>query len=158
MAHVVSAQRRIAARKRIRAAALTSVRHRGSIHYTQGGARWDFIRRRRKPWQIANYADCSAHATWLHWTATARVWGTHDYVNGASWSAGYTGTQWNRGRRLRRPGLVGDLVFYGWSRGIPTHVATYIGGGLCVSHGSEVGPIIVRWNYRPVTGVRRPLF
>jgi hypothetical protein len=157
VAHVTTARRRVSALKRIRRAALHTVRHRGAIGYTQGGRRWDFIHHRCKPWQHANWADCSAHATWLHWTATARVYGTYDYVNGYRWAAGYTGTQWNHGIRLRAPKLVGDLIFYGWRNGIPTHVATYIGGGLAVSHGSGVGPIIVRWNYRPVTGVRRPL-
>lgn len=156
--HVVSARRRVQARKRIRAAALHTVRARGAIGYTQGARRWDHIRYRRKPWQHARWADCSAHATWLHWTATARVYGTYDYVNAYRWAAGYTGTQVNHGKRLRKPSMIGDLVFYGWSRGIPTHVATYIGGGLCVSHGSSVGPILVRWNYRPVTAVRRPLY
>lgn len=135
------------------------MRHRYSIHYTQGWRRWDGIRLRKPPWKFPYYADCSSHSTWLHWTAVSRPrrGGYRDYVNGSGWRAGYTGTQVNHGIRLRRPSLVGDLVFYGGSRGVPGHVATYIGGGLCVSHGSEIGPILVRWNYRPVVAVRRHL-
>jgi cell wall-associated NlpC family hydrolase len=152
-----SAKTRIAARKRIRAAALLAARKRSSIHYTQGWRRWDFIRLKKPPWKWANYADCSSLATWLHWTATARIYGTKDYVNNAGWRAGYTGTQTRNGRRISKPSLVGDLVFYGGSYSVPGHVAIYIGNGLVVSHGSESGPHILRWNYRPVMQVRRYL-
>jgi hypothetical protein len=156
---MLTARQRVRARKRIKAAALLSVRHRGSIHYTQGWRRWDGVRLRKPPWKFPLYADCSSHSTWLHWTAVSRPrrGGYRDYVNAAYWRAGFTGTQVNHGIRLSRPSLVGDLVFYGGSRGVPGHVATYIGGGLCVSHGSEIGPILVRWNYRPVVAVRRHL-
>lgn len=143
----------------MKAAALQSVRNRGAIHYTQGGARWSFINRRAKPWQFTRgYADCSSITTAFHWTAVARVYGTRDYVNGAWWRYGYTGTQVNHGKRLSKPSLVGDLVFYGGSRGVPGHVAMYIGRGMVVSHGSEIGPIVCRWNYRPVVAVRRHLY
>jgi cell wall-associated NlpC family hydrolase len=74
-----------------------------------------------------------------------------DVVNGANWNYGYTGTQLNHGKPVRKWAhkRVGDLIHY---RG---HVAIYIGGGLVVSHGSEAGPLICRWNYRPVIAIRR---
>lgn len=156
---MLTARGRVAARKRMKAMALLCVRHRGSIHYTQGWRRWDLIRLRKPPWKFPLYGDCSSITSGFHWSAVSRPrkGGYRDYVNGAGWRAGYTGTQVNHGRRLSRPSLVGDLVFYGGSRGVPGHVAMYVGGGLCVSHGSEIGPILVRWNYRPVVAVRRHL-
>jgi hypothetical protein len=147
---------RVAARKRIVRAAWLSYNHRGSIHYTQGGGRWQGIGygRRGKRGQFPNYCDCSSHSTWLLWDATHDRH-LRDFVNGASWRAGYTGTQTRHGVRIRRPSLVGDLVFYGGSYWVPGHVATYVGRGRVVSHGSEAGPLIVPWNYRPVQQVRR---
>lgn len=151
----LSPRQRILARRRIKRAALRAARYRWVIHYTQRGRRWDFIRGRCAPWQHAYYADCSALATWLHWTAVARVYRLGDFVNGAGWQAGYTGTMVQHGVRISRPRLVGDCVFYGGTRSVPGHVAVYIGNGLVVSHGSEAGPMLVPWAYRPVNQVRR---
>lgn len=151
----LSARQRVAARARLRVAAVHVARNRGAIHYTQRGRRWDFIRNRCRPGHHAYYADCSALSTWLLWTSTARVYGIADFVNGSSWAAGYTGTMVRHGQRIRRPRLVGDCVFYGGTRWVPGHVATYIGGGYVISHGSEAGPMIVPWAYRPVNQVRR---
>jgi hypothetical protein len=154
----LSYAQRVAARKRLKRAALLVARRRGVIHYTQSSRRWDFIRLRRRPSRgsIAYYADCSSLATALIWDACrVRERGLRDFVNGAGWRAGYTGTMVRHGARIGRPRLVGDCVFYGGSRSVPGHVALYIGNGLVVSHGSEAGPLIIRWNYRPVVGVRR---
>lgn len=147
---------RAQARQRVKKAALHVASQRAGIHYTQGARRWDFIRGRCAPWQRASYADCSALSSWLLWTGTARVWPRmRDFVNGAGWRAGYTGTMIQHGVRIPRPTLIGDCVFYGGTRGVPAHVALYIGNGLVVSHGSEAGPMILRWNYRPVNQTRR---
>lgn len=145
---------RYAARKRVKRAALLAARHRGVVHYTQGASRWQGIssRRRAKDGQYPNYADCSSLATWCHWDAT-RIYGLGDYVNGANWKYGYTGTQVQHGKPVALNRLLtGDLVFYG--RG-PSHVAIYIGGGKVVSHGGESGPLILPVQYRPVHSCRR---
>lgn len=149
-------RQRVAARARLRAAAVHVARNRGSIHYTQSALRWSFLRQRCAPWQHARFADCSSLASWLHWTATTRVHrGVRDFVNGQSWGAGYTGTMVQHGIRIARPTLVGDCVFYGGTRSVPAHVAVYIGAGQVVSHGSEAGPMILPWAYRRVNQCRR---
>jgi cell wall-associated NlpC family hydrolase len=49
-------------------------------------------------------------------------------------------------------------VFYGnQGAGIAEHVAVYVGNGMVISHGSEAGPFLLRWDYRPVNEVRRYL-
>jgi cell wall-associated NlpC family hydrolase len=53
-----------------------------------------------------------------------------------------------------RAAKVGDSVLYG-PRPTFEHVATYIGGGLVFSHGSEAGPFKLSAYYRPVAMVRR---
>lgn len=150
--------KRIMARRRIKRAAMLSYRYRGSVHYTQGAARWQGISRRRRgrKGQYPNYADCSSLATWCYWDAVID-YGCRDFVNGAGWQAGFTGTMVRHGKRIPRPRNVGDLVFYGGSLSLPSHVAIYVGRGLVVSHGSERGPLLVPWNYRPVMQVRRYL-
>jgi hypothetical protein len=128
--------------------------HRSVVHYTQGSLRWQWRWRRAAQGEYPNYADCSAYSTWgLHEGTLPYRLG--DYVNGAGWSAGYTGTMVQHGVRISRPALVGDCVFYGGSYSVPAHVAEYIGNGLVISHGSEAGPLVVPWNYRPVNQVRR---
>jgi len=148
---------RIAARKRIVRAAWLGYQHRGAIHYTQRARRWAISTgRRSKRGQYPNYADCSAYATYLLWDAT-HDHHTRDFVNGAWWRAGFTGTMVRHGVRISRPALVGDCIFYGGSYWVPHHVAVYIGNGRVFSHGSESGPYILRWNYRHVTQIRRYL-
>jgi cell wall-associated NlpC family hydrolase len=146
------------ARNRVKQAALLGLRNRASIHYTQAaGPRWQGINKglesRRR--QFPNYADCSSFATWCLWNALHVAFGLEDHVNGAHWKAGYTGTLLTHGKRVRFRKKRGDLVIYG--HGFPGHhVAIYIGGGMVVSHGSEAGPLYLRWNYRPdVMQVRR---
>jgi len=151
----LGAKKRRTVRRRLRRTALNAARNRGAIHYTQGFRRWDGIRlHRRGPGHYPNYADCSALASWLLWDAFKHVRMNNDIVNGARWTGGFTGTMLRHGKHLSRPTLVGDCVFYGsWPNG--SHVAIYIGNNLVVSHGSEAGPLIVRWNYRSVLAVRR---
>ena len=95
--------------------------------------------------------------TWCWWNALTNVDGmdTKDVLNGASWSAGYTGTLLSHGRKVsdRKPG---DAVLYG--RGFPgSHVAMVAENtNMVYSHGSEAGPFFVPWNYRSdVMQVRR---
>lgn len=106
--------------------------------------------------------NCSSYATWCHWDAT-RSLGLGDYVNGAHWQAGFTGTQVGHGKQVTSGWLLkGDLVFYGGSFSVPGHVAIVVKGGpvrtaLAVSHGSEHGPHLVKATYRPIVQIRRYL-
>ena len=142
-------------------AALEGVRERADIHYSQMLAlRWSGIDRKLLKTQPP-YADCSAYATWLMWRARVKVRGNAgaDIVNGQSWTAGYTGTQIQHGRkhrsttssRLYKAGRT--LVFYGEGAAI-SHVAIYVGNGMVVSHGSEAGPLLLPFNYRKVREAR----
>lgn len=133
--------------------------HRGVVHYTQSGMRWQGIRNRLRAadGRYPNYADCSSMATWALWNALTAVagMGFRDIVNGSGWSAGYTGTMASHGKWVSAGELMpGDCVFYGG--GFPYgHVTMYVGGGMCYSHGSEIGPNYVRVNYRPISTCRR---
>ena len=44
--------------------------------------------------------------------------------------------------------IPGDLIFYGPSWGSTSHVTINVGGGMCVSHGSEGGPYYTPYDYR----------
>lgn len=151
-------RQRIWTRRRIKRAAMLGYRKRGSIHYTQGVSRWSGIRlkRRSSKGQYPVWADCSSYVTWCYWDATAQ-YKIRDFVNGQNWKAGFTGTQVRYGKRIKKPALVGDLVFYGGTSLTPAHVAIYVGGGKVISHGSEAGPQYLKWNYRSVNQVRRYL-
>jgi hypothetical protein len=129
------------------------MRHVPEIHYTQGPRRWDGINQHLTvlKGQFPRYADCSSMATWLLWDAMHRPYGVRDLVNGVNWTAGYTGTQITRGKRVVHDSSlkVGDLIFYGdQGGGVPKHVAIYIGAGKVFSHGSEAGPFILPLDYR----------
>ena len=150
-------RQRVAARKRIVRGAWLGYNHRGVIHYTQRRQRWAISTgARSKRNQYPHNADCSAYASYLLWDATVDHH-LRDFVNGAFWRAGFTGTMVQHGIRIPQPTLVGDCVFYGGSFWRPNHVAVYIGHGRVFSHGSEAGPFILPWNYRRVVQVRRHL-
>ena len=160
MAKLTRAQRK-RARSRAAQAALLARSHKGSVHYTQGAARWSGIARRRNSARgdYPTAADCSAFATWCLWNALYLTYGEPDTVNGARWQGGFTGTQIAHGRRIAPSKmLAGDLVFYG-SGSTPTHVAICVGKRdgktMVVSHGSEAGPLYLPWNYRRVIQCRR---
>lgn len=131
-------------------AAMVGYQNRYSIHYTQSPLRMWGVRYHVMPPNFPHYEDCSSFSTWCYWVAKAAD------PNGLNYNLeGYTGTLINHGTRLldwskKRPG---DLVFYGWSRGIPTHVAIYVGNGRVVSHGSESGPLLLNFNYRGITSI-----
>jgi putative peptidoglycan binding protein/NlpC/P60 family protein len=133
-------------RKAIVATALFGARNKYSIHYTQSWLRMYGVRNKIKPPGIPRYEDCSSFSTWCYWVAGAAD------PNGLGYSGfGFTGTLASHGRRVSTP-KPGDLVFYG---PYPhSHVTIYIGNGMCVSHGSEIGPIVTRYNYRPVAQIR----
>lgn len=130
-------------RARVVNAAMFGYQHRASIHYTQSASRMYGVRHRIKPPRIPIYEDCSSFATWCYWIASAAD------PNGLGYNgAGYTGTLIHHGRRVSASNMKpGDLVFYG-RYSIPSHVAIYVGSGRVVSHGSEVGPLLISWNYR----------
>lgn len=145
------------ARKRAVISAHVGLDNAPAIHYTQGPLRWTGIKEHRRAYrgEFPNQADCSAFTTWCLWDATLR-YHLSDFVNGQHWQAGYTGTQQQHGARVRGRKLPGDLVFYGdQGAGVAEHVAIYVGGGLVISHGSEAGPFLLRWDYRAVAEVRR---
>lgn len=125
-----------------------------AIHYTQDyRARWSAINpfRRIVKGQFMSSGDCSSTDTWLLRNGLYRAGFHPDVVNGQSWTAGYTGTMINHGRRVVHDENLrfGDQIFYGdQGGGVPEHVATYIGGGLVFSHGSEGGPYILHLDYR----------
>lgn len=127
--------------------------HKSIIHYTQGPSRFEGIVTKRTHLHntFPKHCDCSATHTWLLWDAIARPYGVRDLVNHANWLAGYTGTMYKSGKAVKHDSnlKVGDGIFYGdQGGGIPEHVATYIGGGIVFSHGSEAGPYILRLDYR----------
>lgn len=131
----------------IEATAMVGYMNRYSIHYTQSGLRMQGVRNHILPPHFPSYEDCSSFSTWCYWVAKALD------PNGLGYNGqGYTGTLINHGKRVYTAG-VGDLVFYGWSRGIPSHVAVSVGYGRVVSHGSEIGPLLLPIGYRPITSI-----
>lgn len=152
---------RARARRLVRQAAYVGLANAQGMHYTQGPQRWSGIDTNRRHYrgEFPAYSDCSAFATWCVWDATRR-YRPQDFVNGAGWKHGYTGTMQDHGRRVgaREKMLPGDMVFYGdQGGGVAEHVAVYVGKGLVISHGSEGGPYLVHWRYRPVAETRRYL-
>lgn len=150
---------RIRVRKRIVVAAYTCLHHSARMAYSQRPDRWVGITKRRRSYkgEVPETSDCSSSSTWEVWDAVQRYWPLPDFVNGENWRGGYTGTMQDHGRRLgkRERKLPGDMVFYGdQGGGVAEHVATYVGRGLVVSHGSP-GAHLLQWDYRPVNEVRR---
>ncbi len=145
--HLTKAQR-IGARDRAMRAAALGVLHNAHISYTQGQDRWDGIRRRCRAskGQFPHSADCSSFTTWCLWDALL-LYDAPDIINGSSWTAGYTGTQLQHGKRVTGAVMRGDLAIYG--TGAPgEHVAICIGNDLVISHGSQAGPMKLKLHYR----------
>ena len=125
----------------------------GDVHYSQAANRWNGIASRKlilQPGRVFPfYGDCSSTATWLLWNGLSHSFGRPDDVNGAHWTAGYTGTMASHGKLVHHDSQikVGDLVLYGPP---PTfeHVAVALGGGMVFSHGSEAGPFKLPIDYR----------
>lgn len=133
-------------RAKIVAYATFGYNQRYKIHYTQGPQRMYGVKHKTRPPGIPVYEDCSSFATWTHWGAGAKD------PNGFGYNGfGYTGTLALHGERTTNP-RAGDLAFYGY---YPfTHVTICIGNGKAISHGSEIGPLLVNAWYRPVSQFR----
>lgn len=135
-------------RRAIVAAAMYGYYNRDVISYTQNTQRMqDF----GPPPNVPGATDCSAFATWCYKSARAPD------PNGLGYNGtGYTGTLIGRGRAKTSVGQLspGDLVFYGDSFGSTGHVAVYVGNSQVVSHGSQPGPLLLKVNYRTITGMR----
>ena len=137
-------------------AAVLAYHHRSEVEYTEGALRWSGIHDNDRAWrgEVPRHADCSAFGTWCLWQPFDHF---HypDIVNGEHWREGYTGTLLQHGRQVGTP-LPGDLIIYGTSwPGV--HTAVYTGGGLCVSHGNSLGPILLPYNQMgiPILSIRR---
>lgn len=124
---------------------------RANEHYTEGNQRWSGISGHVCPPSAPEYSDCSSTVTWIYWTLFG---GGADFMNGESWSAGYTGTLDQHGTNVAISTAdlaIGDLCFYYTPM---HHVAIYVGGGKVVSHGMDpVG--YYPYNYAPVDFCRR---
>lgn len=149
----LSAEHRAHARELVLKSCRLMVAHKNEIDYSQLANRWEAINNKKTvlKGQFPAHADCSSTHTWLMWDAMARPYGVRDLVNGQNWKAGYTGTMYRRGKEVVHDSnlKIGDAIFYGdQGGGIPEHVATYIGGGMVFSHGSDGGPYILPLDYR----------
>lgn len=151
---------RALARDRAVQAALLGLHHAPELHYSQGPERWQGIAHHKvaRKGQYPTEADCSAFASWCLWNGLYLGLGIKtDVVNGEKWGAGYTGTMAQHGRQVvhLKNVLPGDCVLYGPA---PTyeHVAIVVsvknGQPLVISHGSEAGPFLLPYNYRPDVG------
>lgn len=141
----LDATQRSKAREMVIQAAYLGLRHAKAVHYTQGPRRWEGIAKNMRAWrgQYPKYADCSSFATWVLWQGLGHFH-VRDVVNGANWTAGYTGTQLSHGKLVRHERNIkhGDLALY------DGHVAICVGGGKVISHGSEGGPYLLALHYR----------
>lgn len=142
------------ARKLIARSCRTMVANKHLIRYSQGSDRWVGINHELSiiDGRYPRTCDCSSTHTWMLWDAICRTYGVRDLVNGQNWNAGWTGSMYRRGKLVVHDKnlKIGDGIFYGsQGGGIPSHVATYIGGGRVFSHGSLSGPYILGLDYRP---------
>ncbi|KAJ3037608.1 hypothetical protein HDV00_001496 [Rhizophlyctis rosea] len=123
------------------------------ITYTQGTSRWSGIDGNYCPKSGGHnppYADCSSFVTWIYWSAFGDG---PDYLNGQSWSAGYTGTQESHGTLVSAANAqIGDLVFYQ----NPDHVGIIVTTSplQVVEFGSTEVPALMPYNYRTVYQIR----
>jgi cell wall-associated NlpC family hydrolase len=153
---------RVIARHLTTQAAMLGLRHADKIHYTQSAQRWEGIGQHKlaAAGDFPHQADCSSFASWCLWNGLHVPFDVPDVVNGYSWGAGFTGTMAAHGRRVKNPdnALRGDLVLYG-SPPNYSHVAIVVGRRhgrlMVVSHGSEPGPFLLPYDYRPVAQIRR---
>lgn len=96
------------------------------------------------------WADCSAMGTWWYYDVDLP-----DPNNLGYDGEGFTGTLCLHGVNVSLQNLEpGDLIFYGY-RYPYKHVAMYVGNGKVVSHGSQIGPLLLPVNYRPDAKIAR---
>lgn len=118
------------------------------------------------PPYVPHAFDCSAFVTYCY-----NVAGAPDPNGGAYASGISTSNLWANGRLLGGEELSanklapGDLLFYGYSKsmsgGPSEHAAIYISDGKCISHGSEEGPLALKFKddmTKPFVGARRYVF
>jgi putative peptidoglycan binding protein len=137
---VLAQQKQNDPRKLVVIGATWGYNHRWLIHYTQGPSRMYGVRNHVHIPGIPYYEDCSSFATWCYYQA-----GLPD-PNGLGYNGqGYTGTLGNHGRwtSVAKPG---DLCLYGWAP--YHHVTVAISSSMCISHGSEIGPLLLPIHYR----------
>ena len=154
-------QQRIHCRDRVVQAAELAWNNAATVHYTQGGKRWNGIRNNRdaRLGLFPHYADCSSFVTWCLWNGLFLKYELPDIVNGHDWTAGFTGTLITHGRKILHADRVlrGDLVFY--SPPPARHVAIVVGRKnghpMVISHGSEGAPYYLKYDYRNVSQIRR---
>lgn len=147
-ARAAAAARTSGAAARLVAYTRWAERNAWAFHYSQGGLRGTYSRT-GKVYSLPQWLDCSMYVTNAY-----RAAGLRD-PNGFGFNGyGYTGTLVVHGTRVFGVPRAGDLVFYGSPI---SHVAIATGGGYVSSHGSEPGPLHVRWNYRPVVSIHRYL-
>jgi hypothetical protein len=178
-------KQRIVARELATRAALLSLHHAPQVHYSQTSPhRWDGINKKllAAHGEYPTITDCSGSVTW--WLAQPLLFRFKmpDIVNGEKWRGGWTGTLCEHGREVHhvKNVLRADVVLYG--SGAPfEHTAMVVGhrhgcgknsrgqwncgqrhAAQCphdipqvVSHGSEPGPFLLDYNYRPVGQIRR---
>ena len=132
-------------RQAIAAAAMWAVNSKQYISYSQSPSRWSGISQRVCPYsRVPPVADCSSFVSWLYWSAFGKG---NDFLNGANWSAGYTGTMGNHGTPVSlanaRPG---DVVLYGQAP--YDHATLYVGNNKVVSFGQNGPALLIPINYR----------
>lgn len=155
----LSLAHRLIARDRTVAAAVLGLHHAPQIGYTQGPHRWDGIHlhKNARLGQYAAWYDCSAFVTWCLWNGldlSSLV--SHDIVNGANWTGGFTGTGIVHGKLVKHLASVqrADTVFYGAPGSNGEHEAIVVGRRpsdhkpMVVSHGSPAGPLYLPYDYR----------
>ena len=133
------------ARAKLVAHAMYGYHTRDRIHYSQA-VRMQIVRfKLYLPWfarRTSIFEDCSSFVTGLYFDV-----GIPD-PNGNRYNGfGYTGTLANHGRQTLHA-LPGDLGLYGPRSIGYEHVVIMVNGGLCVSHGSERGPLLLNPFYR----------
>lgn len=150
-------QQRALARHLTYQAAELLLHHAEEIHYSQGSDRWDGIADHlvATKGQFPRHSDCSATNSWL--LAQGLLFRFHrpDVVNGLHWHGGFTGTMAAHGRQIHHQSnlLRGDQAFYGEGPDYDhvTMVMHHKGveKPLVFSHGSEGGPYLLPFDYRP---------
>jgi hypothetical protein len=132
-------------RQRIVTASLWGADHAPEIHYSQSATqRLSFLE--RKPYALPLFVDTSSFVTWCYWIAGA------PNPNGNAYNLrnpAYTGTLLGHMKHIPRSEVgPGDIVI--WTPPAPgQHSAVVVQAGadpLLVSHGSEEGPIRIRFS------------
>lgn len=130
-------------RAKIVAAAMWGYHNRDRIHYDQ----WRPIDGHGHPFKLPLYTDCSgSDEDWYEWG------GSPSTLHRGPAGQGYTGTHVDHGTPTSHP-QPGDINFYGWDSHVhgPMHETIQVTASdksdLCVSHGTEAGPSLVRRRY-----------